>query len=208
MNSTLIILDWDDTLFPTDWLERTYAMDSSDDSAINNIKCPDFIKKMYKLDRTLSGFIHCVEKYGKLVVITNASNEWIMETSKFLPRTQCILAKIPVISARDNYNHLPKHEWKRKAFAKEFKNNDVDRVISIGDGKYEYQALMDLYRSSKRSKKILKSIKLSINPTYNVLIDQLNIVVNAINAIHNADFDLDLQFSELQKPVTKKRRVQ
>ena len=192
--STLIILDWDDTLFPTSWVVK------------NNINLVDarnrwkYIPLFIELDKMLYNLIQKLKKYGKVIIITNAMPNWINDSVSVLPKTAQIISSVKILSARQlfqsQFNDMM--EWKKhtfkKAINKDMNNNKILNIISIGDAEYEYKALIDLYNWNNKNKKILKSIKLIHNPTYNILMDQLGVLYNAIPDICTYNNHIDWNF--------------
>src|SRR5438132_10051267 len=69
--NTLIIIDWDDTLYPTTWIVE------------NNIDLTDpksrykYIKYFENLDNQLSEALGHMMTLGEVLIITNAMLEWI-----------------------------------------------------------------------------------------------------------------------------------
>lgn len=203
--NTLIILDWDDTLFPTSWMVKNNI---SLTNAQNRWK---YIPLFTELDTILYKLLSKLKKYGNLVIITNAMPNWITESASVLPKTSQIINSIRILSARQlfqaQFNDMM--EWKKctfkKAVNKEFNNNNISRnvahseppilnIISIGDAEYEYKALIDLHNWSTKNKKILKSIKLIRNPTLVTLVDQLTVLYNAIPEICTGHHHIDWNF--------------
>lgn len=192
--STLIILDWDDTLFPTSWVIK------------NNINLADiqnrwkFIPIFSELDKTLYNLIQRLKKYGKVIIITNAMASWISDSVSILPKTAHIINSVKILSARQlfqsEFNDMM--EWKKHTFkkviSKEINSSKILNIISIGDAEYEYRALIDLYNWNKKNKKILKSIKLIHSPTYNTLMDQLVVLYNAVPDICTSNSHIDWNF--------------
>jgi len=192
--STLIILDWDDTLFPTSWVVK------------NNINLADaqnrwkYVPLFSELDSTLYSLLQKLRKYGKVIIITNAMPGWISDSVSVLPKTSQVIGSVKVLSARQlfqsEFNDMM--EWKKQTFkraiSKEISDNKVLNIISIGDAEYEYRALIDLYNWNKKNKKILKSIKLIHNPTHNTLMDQLVVLHNAIPDICTCSGHIDWNF--------------
>ena len=184
-SKTLIILDWDDTLFPTSWLIK------------NNINLLDtenrwrYISLFTDLDLVLSNLIQKLKQYGKVVIITNAMPDWINNSLSVLPKTSKSLQLVSIVSARKlfqgQFNDMD--EWKKRTFktvvAQEFHNKKLMNIISIGDAEYEYRALIDLYNwqlensgENRRAKrKILKSVKLLHSPSHDALIEQLMVLL-------------------------------
>ena len=68
-SETLIILDWDDTLFPTSWLYQN-KIDLSD-SHIRN----EYQTLFAELDNILYSLLIKLINLGKVVIVTNASSK-------------------------------------------------------------------------------------------------------------------------------------
>lgn len=191
--NTIIILDWDDTLFPTSWLIQ---------NGINivNVSMKDKLIMVFAdLDDILYNLLSKLKNYGQVIIITNALPIWIIMSSSILPKTNKILENIKIISARKKYKSISQNmmDWKRLAFKEEIleliKNNNFINVISVGDAKYEYNALVNLYKITNTNK-ILKSIKLMERPTNDILIDQLKVLSNVFYNICLSNNHLDLKF--------------
>jgi hypothetical protein len=181
-DTTLIILDWDDTLFPTTWVNK-YNIDIINKN--NQILYQKFFKN---LDEILEKLFRILIKCGNVMIITNALLNWIDISSKILPLTSNFIQNanvIKIISARGEYskNNFDPMEWKRLAFAKELQklNKNINNIISIGDAEYEYNALIKLYSTDTNKFKLLKTVKFIRNPDINHLIDQIKILYNSIS---------------------------
>lgn len=202
---TLIILDWDDTLFPTSWLVKM------------NINLNDQIVKKYyqkyfeKLDNLIHKLLSILMRYGRVIIVTNALLTWISVSSSVLPRTQKLANYIKIVSARGEYQQYTPNilEWKTLAFKNEFNkthkydktskyDNKIYNIISIGDAEYEYMALVNLYGFNKEHKKILKSIKLVKNPSLEVLYDELNVLIHSMPYIIKSKKHMDMNFNFYQ----------
>jgi hypothetical protein len=194
--STLIILDWDDTLFPTSWISGNKI----------NIKDEEIMIKYRKyfneVDLTLAYLFAKMLSYGNIVVITNALIQWIYMSSSILPRISYFInnKKIKIVSARGdfaNINNDP-YSWKKMAFEREYNlfnsRNQLNNVISIGDAEYEYLALINLF--NKKNDQILKSIRFIKYPSRDLLLDQISVLGNAIDDVCVTDRYLDLKFIE------------
>ena len=88
--ASLIIFDWDDTLFPTSWVisskinTNSYVMTDLDNIVYTILK-------------------HCL-RYGTVLIVTNAMPEWVHMSSNSLPKTKKLIGKyIQIISARNLY---------------------------------------------------------------------------------------------------------
>jgi hypothetical protein len=202
-NKTLIILDWDDTLFPTTWV-------TSNDINIRNLDMTNsksIISYFSQIDNELDHLLRTLLKCGHVAIVTNAMLNWISISSNILPRTSKILANknkgfdIEIISARGSYQSQSNNpmDWKKLAFAEIIKNNKfrkINNIISIGDAEYEYKALINLYDeyNNEKSYKLLKSVKFVKYPTNHVLLDQIRVKQNAAIKDSTSKTHLDLKF--------------
>lgn len=197
-NNSLIILDWDDTLFPTSWLVKN----SIDLTIITDIQK----YKLYfaELDNVLYNLLIKLLSIGQVIIITNAMSAWInLSASTLLPNSYNLIQKnIEIISARGSYQNKSNNinDWKRMAFKDEFLKRilkkNIRQIISIGDAEYEYHALINLskYHKYRRGVLYLKAIKLVNSPSYGSLVDQLEVITKQSPQISLADKHLDLVF--------------
>lgn len=191
--NTLIILDWDDTLFPTTWVMKNGI------DVMNFSLKERFIKIFTELDNILSELLVKLQNYGDVVIITNALPVWVKVSSSTLPKTNKILNGLKIVSARKNYKYISSNmmDWKKLAFKNEItqlinKHNFLN-IISVGDAEYEYIALVNLYKATNTDK-LLKSIKLMDHPSNEILIDQLKVLTKVIPNVCLNDNHLDLKF--------------
>lgn len=198
---TLIIIDWDDTLFPTSWIKNN-NIDIKKKSVQN-----EYIIFFSKLDMLLYKFLKTLSNNGKVVIVTNASRKWIDITSCMVPNTQNLFdKKVTVVSARDLYKtDYPNdnYKWKLKVFktlqANYFGKKVVSQnIVSIGDAFYEYDALINLLIPTKKNQ-YLKTIKLLDYPTYDIIIDQINVLHDNMFDIIKKRDHIDLTFKNKNK---------
>ena len=196
--STLIILDWDDTLFPTSWITKNNI-------EIHAIKNKETIEYFNQIDIALNKLFKTMLKCGDILIITNALINWITISSAILPLLSKLLksTNIKIVSARGEYQQMSDNpmDWKKIAFERELniimKNKLINNVISIGDAEYEYKALINLYRNDKKNYKLLKSVKFIRYPNNYQLLDQINVLDNAIIDISMKTSHLDLKFNSI-----------
>jgi hypothetical protein len=191
-NNTLIILDWDDTLFPTSWV-------SNNDIDITNINKIDYIKFFENIDLSIYKLFLNLINLGDILIITNALLNWINISLKVLPKTNKLFENnknINFISARGEYSPLTDdiNSWKKIAFINELKkkkhHKNINNIISIGDAEYEYNALINLYNND--SYILLKSVKFIRYPDNYNINEQINILNNSIKNICIYKGNLDL----------------
>jgi len=214
--TNIFIIDWDDTLFPSNWITKN-NIDLTNTESLNKYKL-FFIE----LDNILSNVINSLNKLGNIFIVSNASLTWIKNCLAILPYTNKLVNafNINIISARDNYfnqnslNNPEKAsiiEWKIICFQDilinilnsitgKFNEKNYLNIISIGDANYEYVALMNLNNffeiNNLDINYFLKNIKFIEKPEFNILIDELVILRKNIQMIvdklHYVDLNLVL----------------
>ena len=188
--NTLIILDYDDTLFPTSYVMK------------NNINLYDIeVRNRYiiffsELDQILYKLLKQLQDYGTIVVISNALIQWIKLSSLVIPNTRYLLSKIKVVSAKQKYMNVSNDmmDWKKLAFRDEISDKKIFNVISIGDMDCEYNALINLHNINRP--KLLKSVKLLMGPDYDTLTDQLEVLTNLVPQVCMTTGYLDMSFKK------------
>ena len=193
-DNTLFILDWDDTLFPTHWT-ITNAINFNVIEVVNR-----YLVYFGELDKLLYKLLKRFLEYGNVVIVTNAIALWVRISCRVLPSTYTLFSdnKINVISARDNYKNKSESmmEWKSRAFSdiidKLYDKSVFMNVISIGDAEYEYKALVNL--NNKKNYKLLKSVRLIKDPSFETLVDELEVLYTAIPDVSKQGKNLDLNF--------------
>lgn len=195
-HKTLIIFDWDDTLFPTTLLVSK-GIDLSNPTPSNQ-----YISLFTKLDNTLFNLLSNLVQHAQIAIVTNAVKKWVDISLVTLPKSKVLINKhIPILSARDLHKQeFPKDmkQWKRQTFKKIAETNkNFTNIISVGDAEYEYLATIDLYDKMAHSKKkLLKTIRLFPNPSFESLINQLDLLSNSFHKIISCNRHLDLKFNK------------
>lgn len=191
---TLIILDWDDTIFPTSWVINNY-LDLTDPGVRQT-----FNDSFEDIDRIVYKLLCRMSKLGKIIIITNAMPEWVHLSGSMLRKTNDILKRIDIISARkDNHDKVEMKDWKKMSFYKELERHNkkysTNNIISIGDAAYEYHALINLYNyQNKYFDRYLKAIQLKRKPCCNTLKEQIEMLNKKIKKICSHKHHLDLEF--------------
>jgi hypothetical protein len=196
--TNIFIIDWDDTLFPTTWVNNKKINMNNE----NSIK--DYKLYFLELDKTVSNFLDSFNKIGDIYIVTNANIRWIKSCLNVLNLTRDIIIKnnIQIVSARDSYSQSANSptEWKIRTFQDilediikkiilNLKPNTCLNIISLGDAQYEYIALINLDSYFKTNKLIkncpdsssinylLKSIKFIEKPEFEFVIEQMQELV-------------------------------
>lgn len=180
-NTTLIIIDWDDTLFPTSWAVKN----SIDLTKLNTYK--SYSKSFFdKLDTQLYSLLKNILLCGDVLIITNAMISWVNTSLTVLPKTKKLIKHIELISAREKYqNSVIMDNWKKHTFLDEInkRHTQYNNIISIGDAEYEYNALINLYKESNIKHKYLKAIRFLKTTNNNTFIEQLVLLQQNITYI-------------------------
>jgi len=195
---TLIILDWDDTLFPTSWVVNN----NIELTNLDNNNYVQYMMLFSELDIVLYKLFSKLSGYGKVVIVTNAIKKWVLITSNVLPHTQKFINNhVDIFSARELYqDKYPSNLtlWKKLFFKKivadYFPKNCIQNIISVGDAEHEFVALTDLY--DKNDDKLLKSVRFMSNPNFEGLLDQLDVLIGCIDKITTCKYHMDLKFQE------------
>ena len=197
-NRTLIILDWDDTLFPTTWIT------TNEINLKNNIEIDKYKQYFLQVDLDLNNLLTKLQQCGTVIIVTNALISWIKLSITILPRTSKTLDSIKVISARGDYQSKSANpmDWKKLAFESiiQTMGKKINNIISVGDAEYEYNALISLFdpnfNSNPNKYRLLKSVKFIKYPTKEVLIDQIRVLERASIKIATAKTHLDIKMNQ------------
>jgi hypothetical protein len=203
--TNIVIIDWDDTLFPTSWLNK------------NDIKLnDDNVKITYKiyfneLDKSIKNLLKSYSEISTIYIITNANMKWIKASLNTLPQTRKMIINenIRIISSRDLYSkqNIETTKWKLKTY-ETIVNTDLENIfsiknkkimlniISIGDAVYEYIALINLHdiltnktQNNSNINFYLKNIRFKSQPTFDFIIEQIDLVKkNKIQIINETNY--------------------
>lgn len=216
--TNIFMIDWDDTLFPTTWVNKN----TIDVSKYNMIQ--EYKVYFLELDKTISELLESLNQVGDIWIVSNANINWIKSCLMGLELTRktIISNNIRIVSARDSYssNSSSPTEWKILTFqdilediinkiSNRIKPNTYVNIISIGDAMYEYIALINLdnfmksymlnnhdySKKNKQLKYLLKNIKFIEKPEFEFIIDQMNILNKNKDTIVNKLEFIDLKFS-------------
>jgi hypothetical protein len=194
---TLIIVDWDDTLYPTSWTIGNQIDLTSPDARLK------YTKYFRTLDSCLSSTLKKMKQYGDVLIVTNAMLEWVKLTLTFLPKTKHILEDVEIVSARSRYqNTYQMSEWKKMTFMDEInkraKSKSYTNLLSLGDAEYEHIALINLYKTKTIPYKYLKSIKFIKSTEISVLLEQLELIHSSIEEVCKSPRHMDLRFDTIK----------
>eukprot|EP00347_Sterkiella_histriomuscorum_P022100 403331679 len=207
---TLIIFDWDDTLF------FTSAVKPENESDLKHI-IKTYKNSLQMLDERVSELLErCITPQSQVAIVTNAKKSWVYLCSeKMMPKTFKIIQKsILVVSARDAFvgaSVMNAKEWKQKTFTDlvvlnkykqkfQVEQGLITNFIVVGDQYNEIQAGFDVSKQIERC--LYKSVKLSEQPCISELMKQLKIIADKWDYIVNYHKCLEVELSRKQTTST------
>lgn len=187
--STIVIFDWDNTLYPSSAID-------------DNIFSTEDIEK---LDKIIYKLLNHVMKYAQVLIITNATKNWVYKCLENLNFTRQLIDDIKIISARDllsGFNDVKHDVWKVAVFEYIITTyyNSANNIISIGDDIYEYKALVNLAKKTLKtnilSDKKFKTVKMFKYPEIDLFIRELNLIREQFYKIYETRKNMDLMIKE------------
>ena len=202
---TKIIIDWDDTLYPTSFIMRIkpfniinsklfYAPAYLDDFKFStksyDKEITEFLKNYFtKLAEEIRLLILNAQKYGEVIIVTNSEDGWVKDTCKLMPELLPLLDTIRIISAQDKWKHkspVP-GDWKKFEFEEiirpfiESKKNKIIKLICIGDSIDEHASILhvaSIINAIDGYTAYTKQFKFKVKPDAVELYTQVNNMAN------------------------------
>lgn len=154
--NSIIIFDWDDTLFCSSYFIKKKCFENISDTVRS---------KLDGLGQCVYQILSMSITFGDTYIITNANQNWVdFSAAKYYPSIVSLLPKIKVISAGALFeNKFPNDSrmWKLSAFAelgKLYEENKVTIIVCLGDSELEIEAGNKL--SSMFVETFLKTVKI------------------------------------------------
>lgn len=179
--NSIIIYDWDDTLFFTSFLgQNNLLFELYANSGPNSIK-QESVSLLNQIEQAVFDVLSISIEKGDTYIISNSSKGWVEHSCGIhFKSLSKLLNKIKIISSRALYEiQYPKNYkmWKIKAFldlVKQYNTLYLTNIISIGDSQYEIDAAHVLGSNFRES--YVKTIKLKANPNLKELLKQLTMI--------------------------------
>jgi hypothetical protein len=204
-DSTLLVLDYDDTLFPTSRLcdDKECWSKISAGEAVSD----DDQKAIFEIESEALELVALCKRHGQCVLLTNAERSWLsMSLTYYMPRLMCMLSEgVDVVFGRDFQEGCPLQPsmWKQRAFAQEVRRlrervgDATIQLVSIGDSEFERGAAQSA--SEEDGNVQLKTVKMLDLPTYQLLSQQLSQICTALPSILKSShpwLDVDMEMHE------------
>lgn len=160
---TVIIFDWDDTLFCTSALKECEPA------------------HLYKLEHIVKATLELAMNLGTTLIVTNANDGWVQQSASIhMPRLLPILKRIAVVSAREVHEHVFPEEpytWKRETFLKLLRRKIACELnlIVLGDSFAEIEAA-DAVGQTLGHVPLVKTVKFKADPSPNELLSELHVI--------------------------------
>jgi len=225
-SDTVIIFDWDDTLFPT-WFISDVVVPCLppgtkwDGDAVLPSDSP-FAEALTKHAQTVRALLSTARKIGRVGIVTLAQRPWVLSSAKrFWPglEFEAVLKEldIPIIYAREclrrpmisqakveegvNIFTIAKQAAMLKALKKLYGRDPWKNVISIGDSIVERDAITEVLWGHDQDPEITpccKTVKLMEEPSPEQLGAELTLLGMWLRsmAAHGEDFDVVMDDSE------------
>lgn len=203
VQETCVILDWDDTIFPSSFVDRKKLIHCR---GLDEL--PSELQRGFaELEKAAAGLITAATKYGTVLIITNAQTGWVeLCVSKFMPGLMAVLGiSVRVVSARSNYErYFPGDPlcWKSAAFAHELtqlqnsQGHPLKNLLSFGDSMEERTAVQIAAGHLQGAR--AKSVKFLDAPSPRELHQQIEVVTDCLEWIwrHNGALDVVLTLEQ------------
>jgi hypothetical protein len=168
----LFVLDYDDTLFPsTEYSKGRFFYDYERE----------------KLKLILDKLFSNLEKFGNILLLTNANLEWVKLTSlDFFDYD--ISKRIFTFCAKENLERFyPTANWKKIYLEKFLSANNYSHILGFGDALSDRDAILHFSNNY-----LTKNFKFINNPTFERLIMSLNTIIDNLNKYIFSEDYLDL----------------
>ena len=210
-SKTLIIFDFDDTLFCTKYFDTftlSYQGIFSCKVSLEEIN-PCLLRELKELESTIIELFMNLQQNYDIIIISNANMKWINNClTHFLEELKEYINEnnIKIYSAKNMFNKIVKNknDWKIKCFKKVI--NDIYKdhlkysdltVISIGDNNEKKKAVFNLAKNNKFQKIKAKFIRMISYPSAATIILELKYLNKNLNNMilsSNTIFKMNIEF--------------
>lgn len=179
----LIIFDWDDTLFPSSWLQCVNGLEIVSgvpiEQGVRSKLNADQQAILHNIVHDISCLINKAKQNGHVLILTNSRDGWVNIACNVFYQHN-FLEGVEVVSAQEwgnNYTHFDPRYWKTN-FLKDYlqSHTDICEIINFGDSEYDHATMRDI--KEHRMSLAIKNVKFLENPCVNELRKQLCLVKN------------------------------
>ena len=170
--STLIIIDWDDTI----WTTSNHTTSSN--------------RAISRYTRVLETFLSVCRSLGHVCIVTAGTSDWIRACMTCCPVIRPLLQDTNIYTF--DQQHSTPIEYKSTMFKLLYSHFEPRQLISVGDSLCERAALASLRTTRFFYRKNIKTVP---SPTTRILTNQLRALVSVMPQIVAIPKNLDLMVS-------------
>ena len=172
---TIFILDWDDTLMCATFLTKKIQPLSEEEQNL-----------ILNLGNIVSAFLSKCLEYGKIIILTNSSENWVKQTAiENLGISDLVDKNIKIISTRDKYlkEGLDKNKWKEMALNEIFNKygNQIGNLICASDSERDITTFKKFMKKYKYIN--ISTIKFKRKPDLFIMIKEIKYLIHYISDI-------------------------
>jgi len=140
---SVVVLDWDDTLFPTSWIKSRF------NQPMLEVTLPEAVRQM--VERAIVQVVEAALRVGRVYIVTNSLEGWVQTCLQVVPGVAEVLQRVKIVHARTQGDTLANNstetmkDWKVKAvtriLSQEFTGRSSGVAISIGDSDHDSEAV-------------------------------------------------------------------
>lgn len=191
---TVIVCDWDDTLFPT---TPTLARSELAPPGLDTQRD----EHMERAIHYVKDLLEMAQECGFVYIVTNAESGWVEESaSLWAPELLPVLKNIPVVSARACFESLlpdDPNEWKVQVFLairRQHRATPITNLVSLGDSESEGKAAKIFGEECQvlGHQAFVKTVKFKQRPTFAEHFAQVRAIHSKFEKIVTATRDLEV----------------
>mmetsp|Transcript_116886 Transcript_116886/g.325737 ORF Transcript_116886/g.325737 Transcript_116886/m.325737 type:complete len:248 (-) Transcript_116886:32-775(-) len=210
---TIIIFNWDDTLFCT----SSFIFEDAQRLAVlplfvaeyrhteRHLALPVSPRLLQQMEETVCHLITEAVRMGPTFIVTNSSRRWVVTTAQvYLPGLLPLLEQVTIVSARTAYEKRFPQEirrWKQEAFlkiARETGSQHCKDLLVIGNSDLEMRAA-DMVESMFTDWRI-KVVKLRRRPSAQDLLMEHRLVLDNLAVFKESDRSLTITLERSKRP--------
>ena len=190
---TVFILDWDDTLMCTSFIKlKNQNLSESEKNLILN------------LGKIVSNFLSHCQEYGRIIILTNSSENWVNKTAnEYLGLGDLCEKNIKIISTRDRYlkKGLDYKNWKELALndiINKYKDK-IGNLICASDSEKDINTFKKFMQKIKCIN--ISTIKFKRKPSLLIMEKEIKYLIDNIGGIIGTNKNYYLMKEKKEKDV-------
>jgi hypothetical protein len=227
ISQTCIVFDWDDTLFPTTYVQDVLGLAIKvplQEQRVEPGVLQEAARNLSLCAARTEELLRSASRLGKVVIVTLSRCPWVSEAcANFLPEIGPLIEElgVPVVYAQEglfaqdslaptpglcqNWSEIKGKaiESQLKVFYSQYEGQSWKNVISIGDSNHErigthYAMNAYLERTGRKGAVRTKTVKLASRPTFTKLAEQLQMMRDCLPLVVRLDSGFDVDLSDVR----------